>query len=175
MRNRWLVLILAVLMVGGLVGSAAASGLGTKALRSQSQKFVGKRWGGKHTFAPRRTLDLTAEQKEKITNLKRTLEEERLVFQENTSELRSELAKKKLEMQKLLLAESPDLTKVNDLVDEIAAIQAEIQKKAIEFRLKVKSLPTKEQLEKLRGLGSGRGFGGPMGHSRTMVRGGCWR
>jgi len=175
MRKRWLVLVVAVLVVGGLVGSAAAGGWGTKAPRSQSQRFVGKRWVGKHTFAPRRTLDLTAEQKEKIANLKRTLEEERLTFQENTSELRSQLARKKLEMQKLLLAESPDLTRVYDLVDEIAPIQAEIQKKTIEFRLKVKSLLTKEQLEKLPGLGLGRGFGGLMGHSRPMVRGGCWR
>ena len=189
MRNRWLVLVLAVLVVGGLVGSAAAGGWGTKVPRFQSQKFVGKGGVGKHTFAPRRTLGLTAEQKEKIANLKRTLEEGRLTFQENTSELRSELARKKLEMQELLLAESPELSKVNDLVDEMASIQAEIQKKAIEFRLKVKSLVTKEDLEKLRGPGLEWGFGGPMGHSRTMagtmggpmghsrtmVPGGCWR
>ena len=186
MRKRWLVLVIGVLVIGVLgvgesVVSAAAGGWGTKASRSQSKRFVGKGWVGKHTFAPRsratprNMANLTTEQKEKIANLKRTLEEERLTFQENTSELRSQLARKKLEMQKLLLAESPDLTRVYDLVDEIAAIQAEIQKKAIEFRLKVKSLPIKKQLEKLPGLGLGRGLGGLMGHSRTMVYGACWR
>ncbi len=137
MRKRWLVLVVAVLVVGGLVGSAAAGSWGTKAPRSQNQRFVGKCWVGKHTFAPRSRLDLTAEQKEKIASL-------RLTLQEKTLELRTQLARKRLEMQKLLLAESPDLTRVYDLMDEIAPIQAEIQKKAIEFRFELKSLLTKE-------------------------------
>ena len=166
MRKKWLVLVLAGLMVAGLVGSAAAGGWGTKAPRSQSQRFVGKDWTRKYTFGPRTRLNLTAEQKEKIANL-------RLTFQEKTLELRTQLARKRLEIQKLLLEESPDLTRVYGLVDEMPPIQAEIQKKAIEFSFELKSLLTKEQLEKLPGLGLGGGFSRPMGHRGPMR--GCWR
>jgi len=90
-------------------------------------------------------------------------------------ELRTELARDRLKIQKLLLEESPDLARVSDLVDEITPIQAEIQKKAIEFSLELKSLLTEEQLEKLPGLGLGRAFGGRMGYGIPMVHGGCWR
>ncbi|MFQ5835017.1 MAG: Spy/CpxP family protein refolding chaperone [bacterium] len=166
MRKKWLVLVVAALVVVGLVGSAAAHGWGTKAPGSQGQRFVGKDRPGKHTFGPRNRLNLTAEQKDRIANL-------RLTFKEETLELRSQLARKRLEVQKLLLEESPDLTRVYDLVDEMAPIHAEIQKKAIGFRSKVKSLLTKEQLEKLPGLGLGRRFGRAMGRRGPM--GGYWR
>jgi Spy/CpxP family protein refolding chaperone len=165
MRKKWLVLVLAGLIVAGLVSSVAAQGRGTRALRSQGRKLVVKDWTGKQTLGLKNRLNLTAEQKEKIANL-------RLTFKEETLELHTQLAKKKLEIQKLLLEESPDLTRVYGLVDEMAPIQAEIQKKAIEFGLKLKSLLTKEQLEKLPGLGLGRGFGRAMG--RRGLVGGCW-
>ncbi len=166
MRKKWLVLVLAGLMVAGLVSSVAAQGRGTKTPGSQGQRFAAKAWAGKHTFGLRSRLNLTAEQKEKIANL-------RLTFKEGTLELCTELARKRLEIQKLLLEESPDLTRVYALVDEMAPIQAEIQKKAIDFRLKLKNLLTKEQLDKLPGLGLGRGFGRAMGRRGPM--GGCWR
>jgi len=168
MRKKWLVLVLAGLMVAGLVGSAAAYGSGTKTLRSQGKKFVGKGWEGKQTVDLASKLDLTAEQKEKIANL-------RLTFKEETLELRTGLARKRLEIQKLLLEAAPNLTRVYELVDEMAPIQAEIQKKTIEFRLKLKSLLTSEQLEKLPGLGLGQGFGRAMGRKGAMAGHGCWR
>ena len=168
MRKKWLVLLLAGLVITGLVGSAAAYGSGTKTPRSQGRKFVGKDWTGKHTVDLASRLNLTAEQKEKIANL-------RLSFKEETLDLRTELTRKRLEIQKLLLEESPDLTTVYALVDEMAPIQAEIQKKAIEFRFKLKDLLTSEQLEKLPGLGLGRGFGKAMGRRGAMAGHGCWR
>lgn len=167
MRKKWLVLALAGLMVAGLVGSTAAHGWGTKAPRSQARRFAAKGWTGKYTFGPRSRLDLTAEQKEKIANL-------RLTFQEENLELRTQLARKRLEIRKLLLGESSNLSRVYGLVDEMAPIQAEVHKKAIEFSFELKSLLTKEQLEKLPGLGLGRGFGRPMGYRGPMM-GGCWR
>jgi len=166
MRKKWLVLVLAGLMVAGLVSSVAAQGRGTKTPRSQGRKFVVKGWTGKQTLGRRSTLNLTGEQKEKIADL-------RLTFKEETLDLRTQLTRKRLEIQKLLLEESPDLTRVYGLVGEMAPIQAEIQKKAIEFRLKLKSLLTKEQLDKLPGLGLGRGFGRAMGRRGPM--GGSWR
>jgi len=166
MRKNWLVLVVAGLMVAALVGSAAAQGRGTKAPCSQGRRFVGKEWAGKYTFDPRRRLNLTAEQKEKIADL-------RLTFKEETLELRAELRKKNLELQKLLLKESPDVTRVYGLVDEMAPIQAEIRKKTIEFWLNLKSLLTREQLDKLPGLGSGWGFSRAI--SRRGAMGGCWR
>ena len=164
MRKKWLVLVLAGLVLAGLVGSAAGGG-GTKAAGSQGQRLAAKDWAGKLTFGPWSRLDLTAEQKEKTANL-------RLTFKEETLELRTQLARKRLEIQRLLLEESPDLMRVYDLVDEIAPIQAEIQKRAIEFSFELKSLLTREQLEKLPGVGLSLGFGGPMGHRGSMR--GCW-
>ena len=165
MRKRWLVLVLAGLVVAGLVSSVAAQGRGTKTPRFQGRKFAAKDWPGKHIVDLASRLNLTAEQKEKIANL-------RLTFKEGTLELRTELARKRLEIQKLLLEESPDLTRVYDLVDEMALIQAEIQKKAIDFRLKLKNLLTKEQLDKLPGLGFG--LGGFMKQRGAMAGHGCW-
>jgi Spy/CpxP family protein refolding chaperone len=166
MRKKWLVVMFVGLMVAGLAGSAAAKGWGTKASGPQVRRFVGKDWPGKQTIDPRSRLNLTAEQKGEIANL-------RLTFQEETLELRTQLTRKRLEMQKLLLEESPDLTEINALVDEMASVQAEIQKKAIEFGLKVKSFLTREQLEKLPGLGLGQRFGRAMGRRGPM--GGSWR
>jgi len=167
MSKKWLVLPIVGLMVVGLVGSAAAAqDWRAKAPRPQGRRFVGKDWTGKHSFGPGSRLNLTAEQKEKIANL-------RLTFKEETLDLHSQLARKRLEIQKLLLEESLDLTRVYGLVDEMAPIQAEIQKKSIEFRLKVKSLLTKEQLEKLPGWGLGRRFGRAMGRRGPMS--GSWR
>jgi len=174
MRNKWLVLLLAGLVIVGLIGSAAARSRDTSGARAKGQRSTQKRWTdqkrwtGKLTFLPWSRLDLTTEQKENIANL-------RLTFEEKTLELRTELARDRLKIQKLLLEESPDLARVYDLVDEITAIQAEIQKKGIEFSLKLKSLLTEQQLEKLPGLGLGRAFGGRMGYGMPMVHGGCWR
>ena len=168
MRNKWLVLLLAGLVIVGLIGSAAAHGGNARATGSQGQRFAHKGRTGKLTFLPWSRLNLTTEQKENIANL-------RLTFEEKTLELRTELARDRLKIQKLLLEESPDLARVYDLVDEIAPIQAEIQKKGIEFSLQLKSLLTEEQLEKLPGLGLGRAFGGRMGYGIPTVHGGCWR
>ena len=168
MRKKWLVLLLAGLVVAGLAGSAAAYDSGAKTLGSQGRKFAVKGWTGKQTVDRASRLNLTAEQKEKIANLK-------LSFREETLDLRTELTRKRLEIQKLLLEKSPDLTTVYALVDEMAPIQAEIQKKAIEFRFKLKDLLTEEQLDKLPGLGLGRGFGKAMGRRGAMAGHGCWR
>ena len=168
MRNKWLVLPLGGLVIVGLIGSAAAHGGNARAAGSQGQRFAHKGRTGKLTLLPWSRLNLTTEQKENIANL-------RLTFEEKTLELRTELARDRLKIQKLLLEESPDLARVSDLVDEITPIQAEIQKKGIEFSLQLKSLLTEEQLEKLPGLGLGRAFGGRMGYGIPMVHGGCWR
>ena len=174
MRNKWLVLLLAGLVIVGLIGSAAARSRDTSGVRAKGQRSTQKRstdqkrWTGKLTFLPWSRLDLTTEQKEKIAHL-------RLTFRETTLELRTELARNRLQIQKLLLEEPPDLARVYDLVDETSSIQAEIQKRGIEFSLKLKSLFTEEQLEKVPGLGLGRAFGGRMGYGIPMVRGGWWR
>jgi len=168
MRNKWLVLLLVGLVIVGLIGSAAAHGGNARAAGSQGQRFAHKGRTEKLTFIPWSRLDLTTEQKENIAHL-------RLTFRETTLELRTELARDRLKIQKLLLEESPDLARVYDLVDEITPIQAEIQKKGIEFSLELKSLLTEEQLEKLPGLSLGRAFGGRMGYGMPMVHGGCWR
>jgi Spy/CpxP family protein refolding chaperone len=167
MRNKWLVLLMAGLVIVGLVGSAAARGGNTRTADSGGQRPAHKGRTGKLTLLPWSKLGVTTEQKENIANL-------RLTFEEKALELRTELARGRLKIQKLLLEEPPDLARVYELVDEITFIQAEIQKKGIEFSLELKSILTEEQREKLSGLGLGRAFGGRMGHGMPMVHGGCW-
>lgn len=166
MRKKWLVLLLVGLLIAGLVGTVAAHGGDTPGARAQGQRFTQKGWAGKLASLPWKSVNLTVEQKEKLADL-------RLTFKEDTLELRTELARNRLQIQKLLLEESPDLARVYDLVDEVSLIQAEIQKKGIEFNLKLKSFLTQEQLEKLPGFGLGRGFGSPMRHGIPMAHGGC--
>ncbi len=168
MRKKWLVLLLVGLLIAGLVGTVAAHVGDRPAARAKGQRFSDKGWTEKPGFISWKGLSLTAEQKEKLANL-------RLEFLEKTLELRTQVAKDRLEIQKLLLEESPNLARVYELVDETSSARAEIQKKAIEFGLEAKDVLTQEQLEKFPGLGLGHGFGGHMLRGMPMVHGGCWR
>lgn len=87
-------------------------------------------------------LNLTQEQREKIAQL-------RLSFQEETLDLRNQLQKKGIELQKLWLEENPDKNKIYSILDEIARIRAEINKKLVDYLLELKKILTPEQLEKI--------------------------
>jgi len=168
MRKKWLVLPMVALVMAGLVSSAAAQSWKAEDPGFKGQRFAHRDWKGKKVPDFGKRLSLSAEQKEKLANLK-------LTFKEETLDLRTELQKKKLEIQKLLLEKSSNLTRVYELVDEVAPIRAKIQKEMIEFWSEVKSLLTEEQLEKLPRFGFGWGRGKAMGHRGPATYHGCSR
>jgi len=101
-------------------------------------------------------LNLTPAQRKEVAQF-------RLSWQEGTVDLRGQLMKKEIELKKLWLEETPDRDKIYILIHEITGIQAEIQKKAIDFGLQLKEILTPEQGERLLGKFSLTGFGGRMG------------
>ena len=98
---------------------------------------------GREKWEKRVDTDLTLEQKEKLAKL-------RLSLQEETLDLRTQLMKKRIELEKLWLEESPDKTRIYSLMDEIASIRGEMNKKSVDFLFEVKKILTPEQLQKFR-------------------------
>ncbi|NQS90497.1 periplasmic heavy metal sensor [Patescibacteria group bacterium] len=88
------------------------------------------------------SLNLTPVQREEITKLKLSLQEEGV-------DLRTQLMKGEIELKKLWLEETPDRSKVYFLVGEMTSIRAEMQKKEINFLLRAKEILTPEQWRKL--------------------------
>lgn len=87
-------------------------------------------------------LNLTPQQKKKISRL-------RLSFEEETLDLRMQLERKRIQLQKLLMDERINKDKIYSLVDDMAAIKGRIDKKMVDFYLKIRKILTEEQLEKL--------------------------
>lgn len=87
-------------------------------------------------------LNLTPQQKKKISRL-------RLSFEEETLDLRTQLERKRIQLQKLLMDERINKDKIYSLVDDMAAIKGRIDKKMVDFYLKIRKILTEEQLEKL--------------------------
>ena len=83
-------------------------------------------------------LKLTPEQQ-------KTFQEMRLKHQKEMLPLHTALQAKQLDLRGELMAESPNLGKVNSVVDEIGKARAEIQKKQIAHRLEMRSKLTPEQ------------------------------
>ncbi len=107
-------------------------------------------------------LNLTDEQK-------KTLREMRLKHQKEMIPLRGDLKSKHLDLQSAMQADKPDQTKINALVDQIAKVKADIQKKTIAFRLEMRKQLTPEQL-KMWDENRGRAFRKFM-HDRRGFRG----
>ncbi|MCD6574666.1 periplasmic heavy metal sensor [Candidatus Aerophobetes bacterium] len=87
-------------------------------------------------------LNLTPQQKKKISRL-------RLSFEEETLDLRTQLERKRIQLQKLLMDERINKDKIYSLVDDMATIKGRIDKKMVDFYLKIRKILTEEQLEKL--------------------------
>lgn len=104
-------------------------------------------------------LNLTPEQKQEFARLK-------LKFQEETLDLRSQMMKKGIELKKLWLEDTPDKTKIYSLIDEMAQIRANIQKKMVDLFLNLKQILTPEQVEKLPSMRLGWGMGNYPRHCR---------
>jgi Spy/CpxP family protein refolding chaperone len=83
-------------------------------------------------------LKLTPEQK-------KTFEEMALKHQKEMLPLRSALQAKRLDLRGEFMADNPNQSKINPIVDDIAKARAEIQKKQIAHRLEMRSVLTPEQ------------------------------
>jgi len=82
--------------------------------------------------------NLTDEQQQKINDL-------RVKHIKDVTPLKNELGEKRAKMRTLQSADKPDLNAINKLIDEMAAVRAQIQKKAAAHRVEVASLLTEEQ------------------------------
>ncbi len=93
-------------------------------------------------------LDLTAEQQKTMRTLRTQLRKEMIP-------LRGSLESKRIDLQEEMAAEKPNLNKINALVDDMTKMRAEMQKKQIAQRLKMREVLTPEQrkmLEAQRGV-----------------------
>lgn len=99
-------------------------------------------------------LKLTAEQQKAFKKLD-------LAYEKETLSLRNELQVKRLEIEVETDEETPDVKKINSLIDDVYKLKAEIEKKSIATELKKRELLTPEQRQEL-----GNGKLGP--HKRMM-------
>lgn len=107
-------------------------------------------------------LELTPAQKEKITAL-----HERVMKLDIQAQADLRIAR--MDLEKLMRAESPDGRAIDAQIDKIAGLRAGIQKARVAARLEAHSVFTPEQQKKLQEMGGGmlpgmwRGAGGPGG------------
>lgn len=102
----------------------------------------------------RLSVDFTPQQKEEFAEL-------RISFRERALELRTELARKQIELRKLWLKDDPDKEKIYSLIQDMANIRAQIQKRMMDSFLEARDILTDEQREKLSPLHLGWGMGRP--------------
>jgi len=105
-----------------------------KRLTRLKEKWIQRQRGKIFSLAPEQRMELT---------------QLNLFFQEQTVDLRGELIKRKIELQRLWLKRIPDRARMYSLIDEISEIKAQINKKTVDYILRVKEILTPEQLKKL--------------------------
>jgi zinc resistance-associated protein len=115
-------------------------------------------------------LNLTPEQKTKLTDLKERQWKE-------TVSLRNEMQTKRLEMRTLWTAPTPDKDKILAKQKEINELRDRLQARATDFRLEVRRILTPEQAAQVGTFGPGMGMGGGMmgmgGRKMMMRQGPC--
>lgn len=102
-------------------------------------------WGREATgrfYRGLRGLELTPEQEEQILTIRQE-------FERDSLELRQKLRRAKLELEELWAAKSPDEAAMNRKLAEITPLKIELRKMALEAERKIRSVLTREQLEKL--------------------------
>lgn len=151
MRKYWLFLFAFGLIMLTLTqpGEARRSACSDCGGYEQGPGYQFNRW-------TKKDLDLSKEQVKKLDTLE-------LQFEKETINLRNEIQSKQLELRELWTADTPDETKINTKIDEIAKLRAEIEKKRTSHLLEVKKVLTDEQWSKLQ---SGPGFRGKVPEGR---------
>ena len=121
----------------------------------------GKSWGMRGSLLSE--LNLTEEQEGKMTALRDSQ-------RKDMAPIRTEMLRKRAELQLLWLEDKPDGEKIKAKQKEMRETKGRIQDKMTDFRLAVHSILTPEQrsrfmasrFNKMRGFG--RGMGGPESH-----------
>ncbi len=116
-------------------------------------------WGKNEFQHIGRYLDLSIEQRQEMQKV-------RFDFLKKTIDLEEQLSKKRLERRALLEKEPAEWDKIDKLTDEIAAIEANIEKQNMRRKGDIKKILTPDQLEKVKQFedgdmpGGGQGFPG---------------
>jgi zinc resistance-associated protein len=111
-------------------------------------------------------LNLTPEQKTKFGELQEKHWKE-------TVSLRNEMQTKRLELQTLWTAPTPDKNKILAKQKELNELRDKMQAKATDFRLDIRKSLTPEQAAQMGSMGSIRGFHRGMGRHRMGQQGPC--
>jgi Spy/CpxP family protein refolding chaperone len=101
-----------------------------------------------------RYVDLSIDQRQEMHKLRFDFAKKNLNFED-------ELGQKRLERRALLEKDPVEWKKVDRLTDEMAMIEANMEKQRMRQRLEIKKILTPEQLEKLNNLQCGQGADGP--------------
>jgi Spy/CpxP family protein refolding chaperone len=125
-------------------------------------------YGGPYAPYSAADLKLTADQQQKLADLE-------IKYRGDVLNINNEIAKKDLELRKLMLTDKPDTKAIEKLENEIVKLQNKHYDVTLDYRNKSRSVLTDEQLKTnpyafmgpglcpYYGGGSGYGYGGMMG------------
>jgi len=174
MRKKVFIIALAALLVVGTISIAFSQGFGRRSRGfGPGSGFGGPGMMAGFTAGP----NLTKEQLEKLQAL-------RTDFQKETVDIRNKMQLTRLELQQLWLADELNEDAILAKTKECSALRTQLQEKAVQHRIKIRKIFTKEQwdsIKRFRNIGKGpigmMEFGqgphhGPMmGFSRGQYRG----
>jgi Spy/CpxP family protein refolding chaperone len=98
-------------------------------------------------------LGLSTKQQQQMHDLQ-------FAFMKKTLDTRDELGKKRIEQKALLNSDPVEWKKVDQLTDEVAKLQATMEKEKARQRSEMKKILTPEQLEKFKSKSCPQGLGG---------------
>ncbi|UII29342.1 Spy/CpxP family protein refolding chaperone [Fulvivirga maritima] len=137
-NSKFKIAIVAFLILGSSVLVSAQQGPG----RGDGFNKGKKEWSHKRGFRGHGPGDmipnLTDEQKDKMKEM-------RLSFYKETLPLKNELNEKKAQLRTLTTVESPDMKKVNKLIENMGDIEVELKKARVAHHQEVRSQLTEEQ------------------------------
>ena len=125
--------------MGGSMGSGIDSQMGVYCGMGSPRGNGLGRWG---------SLELTAEQEEKLLDIRQKLAKE-------TLDLRQQLQRHSLELRRLWAADSPDQAAINKELVAMTPLRIELHNKMKQAQAEMESILTPEQLEKLKSLPPG--------------------
>lgn len=147
MRKRWLIAILSGIILLTGVPSTFALDANYKPSR-EARVWPGSKYSQLYGFS-RDKLSLWE---------RRYWREFKLDFDKEGRQLYRRLLQKKSELRELLREQYPDMTKIHRLIDELASIWAEIQKKAVDTHLRLKGIFHRRGWVPFPSMGFGFGF-----------------
>ena len=177
MFNLLLALIFTMVSFGATLASACGRGQGACGMGG-GMAGMGRGLGSfSNNNGPGRIgqyLGLSTKQQQQMHDLQ-------FAFMKKTLDTRDALSKKRLERKALLESDPVEWTKVDQLTDEIAKLEATIEKGKVRQRAEVKKILTPEQLQKFNSMncpqdqeGNGPAAGGPGSQGTVPGKGlGC--